>query len=266
MWVLVTIAGMAVERRGDRPARPERDAPRRAHRRGRHPAPATSPGDGGPRRITVELPSALAADPAAARLLAALSRELSRSGLRVRLESSAAPAPRVARSRARAAQGPSRRPIRLPGRSGRRVGRAQAPRWARASSAASRVIAASISARWVNACGKLPICSPVRAISSENRPDVVGVGEHLLERGAARRRAGRRGSARRRRRSAQRERALRAAQAVGRGLRVVAVDQAVGDQLLVHRGAASTATCGSRPSMKPTVGIRSSAESRTSVS
>jgi hypothetical protein len=32
------------------------------------------------------------------------------------------------------------------------------------------VIAASIRARWVNACGKLPICSPVSAISSECSP------------------------------------------------------------------------------------------------
>ena len=91
MWVLVTIAGMAVEvaaivalgrsvtRRDEVPAG-EVDR-----------APAGSPGDGGPERITVELPSALAADPAAGRLLAALSRELSRSGLRVRLESPAAP-------------------------------------------------------------------------------------------------------------------------------------------------------------------------------
>ena len=38
------------------------------------------------------------------------------------------------------------------------------------SSWRSRVIAASISARWVKAWGKLPICSPVRAISSEYRP------------------------------------------------------------------------------------------------
>ena len=38
------------------------------------------------------------------------------------------------------------------------------------SRASSRVIAASMSARWVKACGKLPICSPVRAISSEYRP------------------------------------------------------------------------------------------------
>ncbi len=34
----------------------------------------------------------------------------------------------------------------------------------------SRLIAASMRARWVNACGKLPICSPVSAISSEYRP------------------------------------------------------------------------------------------------
>ena len=39
-----------------------------------------------------------------------------------------------------------------------------------ASSSASSVIAASMSARWVKACGKLPICSPLSAISSENSP------------------------------------------------------------------------------------------------
>ena len=38
------------------------------------------------------------------------------------------------------------------------------------SSAVSRTSAASMRARWVNACGKLPICSPVAAISSENSP------------------------------------------------------------------------------------------------
>src|SRR3712207_1030882 len=38
------------------------------------------------------------------------------------------------------------------------------------SRAASRVTAASMRPRWVKACGKLPICSPVRAISSEYRP------------------------------------------------------------------------------------------------
>ena len=37
----------------------------------------------------------------------------------------------------------------------------------RASRAASSVMAASIRARWVNACGKLPSCSPVSPISSE---------------------------------------------------------------------------------------------------
>ncbi|SFN88959.1 hypothetical protein SAMN05216219_2469 [Mycetocola miduiensis] len=39
-----------------------------------------------------------------------------------------------------------------------------------ASSRSLRVMAASISARWVNACGKFPSCSPVSAISSEKRP------------------------------------------------------------------------------------------------
>ena len=49
------------------------------------------------------------------------------------------------------------------------------------SSAASRVSAASISDRWVNACGKLPICSPVRRDLLGVQADVVGVGQHLLE-------------------------------------------------------------------------------------
>jgi hypothetical protein len=38
------------------------------------------------------------------------------------------------------------------------------------SSSELRVIAASIRDRCVKACGKLPICSPVRPISSEYRP------------------------------------------------------------------------------------------------
>ena len=41
---------------------------------------------------------------------------------------------------------------------------------ARRSRRSFSVMAASISARWVNAWGKLPICSPVGAISSEYRP------------------------------------------------------------------------------------------------
>ena len=48
----------------------------------------------------------------------------------------------------------------------------RAPRFCRSRfvRAASRAIAARISARWVNACGKLPSCSPVGSISSANRP------------------------------------------------------------------------------------------------
>ena len=47
---------------------------------------------------------------------------------------------------------------------------AECHRFVAASSASSSVTAASISARWVNAWGKLPICSPVASISSEYRP------------------------------------------------------------------------------------------------
>ncbi len=38
------------------------------------------------------------------------------------------------------------------------------------SSSSSSAIAASMSARWVNACGKLPSCSPDGPISSAKRP------------------------------------------------------------------------------------------------
>ena len=128
----------------------------------------------------------------------------------------------------------------------------------------SRVMAASMSARWVKACGKLPSCRPVGPISSENRPRWLayviifsntsracssppgpGQGVDVHER-------------------AQGEGALGAPQTVGRRLRVVAVDQAVGDQLPVHRVQRG------RPHrvvgvMNPTVGMRSSEESSTSL-
>jgi hypothetical protein len=92
VWVVVTIIGMAVELAAivllGRSVTRRFEDTRAEVARGM----AEFPGDGGPRRITVELPSAVAADPAAERLLVALSRELSRTGFRVRLESPAEPA------------------------------------------------------------------------------------------------------------------------------------------------------------------------------
>ena len=91
-----------------------------------------------------------------------------------------------------------------------------------------------MSARWVNACGKLPICSPVRAISSEYRPDVIGVRQHLLEGQLGLVELAGPSQGVHPAEGAQREGPLGPAQTVRRGARVVAVDQAVGDELLAH--------------------------------
>ena len=68
------------------------------------------------------------------------------------------------------------------GRAGSTVDCGQSPEWepevtqcqyqgaSSRSSASSSEMAALISARWVNACGKFPSCSPVGPISSANRP------------------------------------------------------------------------------------------------
>src|SRR4051812_39088063 len=66
------------------------------------------------------------------------------------------------------------------------------------------------------------------------QPDVVAVREHLLEGGAGVLHAAGAGEGVDVGEGAQREGALRAAQAVGRGRRVVPVDQAVAHQFLVH--------------------------------
>ena len=125
--------------------------------------------------------------------------------------------------------------------------------------------AALISERWVKAWGKLPSCSPVGADLFGEEADVVGVGQHLLEREPRVVQATGAGEGVDVPERADRERAFGSLQAVRRGCRVVAVDEAVRDEGLVDRRERREPLRDRSGTTKPTNGISRMEASRTSL-